>query len=307
MSLPPNSTLDDAGGPGAPARSATLASDVPSPSWWAARSGKNSRGGTSLGLGLVTLYLSFLVLIPLGAVVWKSQSDGWSAGWHQVTSPEAAAALKLTLAISAGVALFNLVMGTIIAWVLVRDDFPGKGVVELFIDLPFALPTIVAGVVLLSLYGPRSPAHVNIAFTRTAITVALLFVTLPFVVRTVQPVLIELDRDMEAAAASLGASPFLIARRIILPNLVPAMLTGTGLAFARAIGEFGSVSLLSGNLPFHTEVSAVNIFNQIQSDNPVGAAAQSTVLARDCVRRAVRARSVEALGSASWLASTGRQ
>ena len=131
---------------------------------------------------------------------------------------------------------------------------------------------------LLTLYGPRSPAHINIAFTRTAITVALLFVTLPFVVRTVQPVLLELDRDMEAAAASLGASPFLIARRIILPNLVPAMLTGTGLAFARAIGEFGSVSLLSGNLPFHTEVSAVNIYNQIQSDNPVGAAAQSTVL-----------------------------
>jgi sulfate transport system permease protein len=278
VSLPPNSTLDDAGGPGAPARPALSASAAPVPSWWAARSGQNSRRGTSLGLGLVTLYLSFLVLIPLGAVVWKSQSDGWSAGWHQVTSPEAAAALKLTLAISAGVALFNLVMGTIIAWVLVRDDFPGKGVVELFIDLPFALPTIVAGVVLLSLYGPRSPAHVDIAFTRTAITVALLFVTLPFVVRTVQPVLIELDRDMEAAAASLGASPFLIARRIILPNLVPAMLTGTGLAFARAIGEFGSVSLLSGNLPFHTEVSAVNIYNQIQSDNPVGAAAQSTVL-----------------------------
>jgi sulfate/thiosulfate transport system permease protein len=248
------------------------------PAWWRARSGSNSGGGTALGLGLVTLYLSLLVLIPLGAVVWKSQSNGWSGGWQQVTSPQAWAALKLTLTISAGVALFNLVMGTIIAWVLVRDDFPGKSVVELFIDLPFALPTIVAGVVLLSLYGPRSPAHVNIAFTRTAITVALLFVTLPFVVRTVQPVLIELDRDMEAAAASLGASPFVIARRIILPNLVPAMLTGTGLAFARAIGEFGSVSLLSGNLPFHTEVSAVNIYNQIQSDNPVGAAAQSTVL-----------------------------
>jgi len=249
-----------------------------SPAWWRTRAGQNSRRGTGLGLGLVTLYLSFLVLIPLGAVIWKSQSQGWSEGWRQVTSPQAWAALKLTLTISVGVALFNLVMGTIIAWVLVRDDFAGKGAVELFIDLPFALPTIVAGVVLLSLYGPRSPVHYNIAFTRTAITVAMLFVTLPFVVRTVQPVLLELDRDMEAAAASLGASPFLIARRIILPNLVPAMLTGTGLAFARAIGEFGSISLLSGNLPFHTEVSAVNIYNQIQSDNTVGAAAQSTVL-----------------------------
>ncbi|HWF42564.1 MAG TPA: hypothetical protein VN683_10830, partial [Acidothermaceae bacterium] len=190
MSLPPNSTIDDASGPGAHARSASPTSDPPAPSWWAQRSGENSRGGTSLGLGLVTLYLSFLVLIPLGAVVWKSQSNGWSTFWHQVTTPEAWDALKLTLTISAGVALFNLVMGTIIAWVLVRDDFHGKGAVELFIDLPFALPTIVAGVVLLSLYGPRSPAHVNIAFTRTAITVALLFVTLPFVVRTVQPVLI---------------------------------------------------------------------------------------------------------------------
>src|SRR5665213_4222998 len=160
-SLPPNSTLDDASGPGTHARSAYAASAAPVPSWWAQRSGKNSRGGTSLGLGLVTLYLSLLVLIPLGAVVWKSQSDGWVESWRQVTSPEAWSALKLTLVISGGVALFNLVMGTIIAWVLVRDDFPGKGVVELFIDLPFALPTIVAGVVLLSLYGPRSPAHVN--------------------------------------------------------------------------------------------------------------------------------------------------
>jgi sulfate/thiosulfate transport system permease protein len=237
-----------------------------------------SARGTSLGLGLVMLYLSMLVLIPLAAVVWKSQSGGWSGFWSQVHAAQPWAALKLTLTISAGVALFNLVMGTVIAWVLVRDDFPGKGLVELFIDLPFALPTIVAGVVLLALYGPISPVHLDVAFSRNAVKLALLFVTLPFVVRTVQPVLIELDRDMEAAAASLGASQFLIVRRIILPNLVPAMLTGTGLAFARAIGEFGSVSLLSGNLPFKTEVSAVNIYNQIQSDNPVGAAAQSTVL-----------------------------
>jgi len=242
------------------------------------RSSAASARRSGLGIGLVTLYLSLLVLIPLAAVVWKSQSEGFAHGWAQVTAPQPWAALKMTLAISAGVALFNLVMGTLIAWVLVRDEFPGKSVVELLIDLPFALPTVVAGFVLLSLYGPSTPVHVDIAFTRVAIAVALLFVTLPFVVRTVQPVLIDLDRDMESAAASLGAGPALIVRRVVLPNLVPAMLTGAGLAFARAIGEFGSVSLLSGNLPFHTEVSAVNIFNQVQSDNPAGAAAQSTVL-----------------------------
>ena len=234
--------------------------------------------GFGVSMGYTLVYLSLLVLIPLGAVVWKSQSGGFANAWDQVTAPQPFAALKMTLAISALVALFNLVMGTLIAWVLVRDDFAGKAVVEFLIDLPFALPTVVAGFVLLSLYGPSTPVHVNIAFTRLAIALALLFVTLPFVVRTVEPVLIELDRDMESAAASLGARPLLIARRIVLPNIVPAMLTGTGLAFARAIGEFGSVSLLSGNLPFHTEVSAVNIYNQVQSDNTVGAAAQSTVL-----------------------------
>ena len=208
----------------------------------------------------------------------SSLEGGLSAFWEQITSPAAVAALKLTFVASLIVVAVNAVTGTLIAWVLVRDDFAGKAVVEFLIDLPFALPTVVAGFVLLSLYGPSTPVHVNIAFTRLAIALALLFVTLPFVVRTVEPVLIELDRDMESAAASLGARPLLIARRIVLPNIVPAMLTGTGLAFARAIGEFGSVSLLSGNLPFHTEVSAVNIYNQVQSDNTVGAAAQSTVL-----------------------------
>jgi sulfate transport system permease protein len=248
------------------------------PGWWRVRAGLGSRRGTTLGVGLVTLYLSLVVLIPLAAVIVRSQTGGFANSWRLVTAAQPLAALKLTIVASVIISLVNLVMGTIIAWVLVRDDFPGKGVVDMVIDMPFALPTIVAGLVLLTLYGPSSPLHVNIAFTRAAIVVALLFVTLPFVVRTVQPVLLELDRDMEAAAASLGASNLLIARKIILPNLLPAMLTGTGLAFARAIGEFGSVNLLSGNLPFHTEVSAVNIYNQIQSDNNAGAAAQSTVL-----------------------------
>ena len=176
------------------------------------------------------------------------------------------------------VAVVNLVMGTLIAWVLVRDTFPGKRFVEMLIDLPFALPTIVAGLVLLSLYGPNSPLHVNLAYSRAGVLVALLFVTLPFVVRTVQPVLLELDPQMEEAAASLGASRVVAFRRIILPSLLPAMLAGTALAFARSISEFGATVLISGNLPFQTQVAAVNIAGQIESDNTTGAAAVSTVL-----------------------------
>jgi sulfate/thiosulfate transport system permease protein len=227
---------------------------------------------------MATLYLSLIVLIPLAAVVWKSGGEGWSGFWDSVTSPQAAAALRLTVVASILVALINLVMGTLIAWMLVRDSFPGKAVVGMMIDLPFALPTIVAGLVLLELYGPNSPLHVNLAYTRAGVMVALLFVTLPFVVRTVQPVLLELDPQIEEAAASLGASKFTTFRSILLPSLLPAMLAGTALAFARSISEFGATVLISGNLPFHTEVAAVNIFTQIQSDNTTGAAAVSTVL-----------------------------
>jgi sulfate/thiosulfate transport system permease protein len=176
------------------------------------------------------------------------------------------------------VALINLVMGTLIAWVLVRDSFPGKAVLDTLIDLPFALPTIVAGLVLLELYGADSPLGVNLAYTRVGVAVALLFVTLPFVVRTVQPVLLELDQDMEQAAASLGAGNWTIFRRIILPNLLPAMISGTALAFTRSIAEFGSTVLISGNLPFKTQVAAVQIFGQIENDNTASAAAVSTAL-----------------------------
>ncbi|MEV0971486.1 sulfate ABC transporter permease subunit CysT [Microtetraspora glauca] len=235
-------------------------------------------GGTALGLGSAVLYLSLIVLIPLALVVWRSTDEGLGYFWRAVTTPDAWAALTLTIGASAIVALINLVLGTIIAWVLVRDRFPGKAIVDTLIDLPFALPTIVAGLVLLALYGPESPLGVNLAYSRAGVGLALLFVTLPFVVRTVQPVLIELDKDMEQAAASLGASPFQTFRRIILPNLVPAMLSGTALAFTRAISEFGSTVLISGNLPFKTQVAAVNIFSQIEGDNTTGAAAISTVL-----------------------------
>ncbi|MGI8330609.1 sulfate ABC transporter permease subunit CysT [Actinomadura scrupuli] len=235
-------------------------------------------GGTALGLGTSLIFLSLIVLIPLAAVVWKSAEHGPGYFWDAITTPDAWAALKLTIGASVIVALVNLVMGTLIAWVLVRDNFPGKAVVDTLIDLPFALPTIVAGLVLLALYGSDSPLGISLAYSRAGVVVALLFVTLPFVVRTVQPVLLELDRDMEQAAASLGARPFVIFRRIILPNLLPAMLSGTALAFTRAIAEFGSTVLISGNLPFKTQVAAVHIFSQLEGDNATGAAAVSTVL-----------------------------
>jgi len=224
------------------------------------------------------MYLSILVFIPLAAVVWKSQEKGWAGFWDAVTTPEAWATIKLTVLSSLGVAAINVVMGTLIAWVLVRDTFPGQRILDTLIDLPFALPTIVAGIVLIALYGTQSPINVTLAYTRPGIIVALLFVTLPFVVRTVQPVLIELDQDMEEAAASLGASRLTVFRRIILPNLTPAILAGAALSFARAISEYGSTVLISGNIPFKTQVASVHIYSQIENDNTAGAAAVATVL-----------------------------
>jgi sulfate/thiosulfate transport system permease protein len=211
-------------------------------------------------------------------VLFKSFENGTDSFWTAVSNPQAVAALRLTLIASVIVVLINAVFGTLIAWVLVRDEFPGKSIVNSLIDLPFALPTIVAGLTLLAFYGPDSPVGVNIAFTRTAVVMALLFVTLPFVVRAVQPVLLELDREMEQAAESLGASRATVFRRIILPNLAPAILAGGGLAFARAVGEFGSLVLLTGNIPFKTQAASVFIFSQVESDNAVGASAVSVVL-----------------------------
>jgi sulfate/thiosulfate transport system permease protein len=223
-------------------------------------------------------YLSIVALIPLAAVVLTSLENGPDSFWTAISSPQAVAALKLTLISSVVVVLINAVFGTLIAWVLVRDEFPGKSIVNSLIDLPFALPTIVAGLTLLALYGPDSPVGLNVAFTRAAVVMALLFVTLPFVVRAVQPVLLELDRDMEQAAESLGASRTTVFRRIILPNLTPAIIAGAGLAFARAVGEYGSLVLITGNVPFKTEAASVFIFSRVESDDPVGAAAVSVVL-----------------------------
>ncbi len=233
--------------------------------------------GSGAGLGVAVLWLSLLVLLPLAAVVVKATAAGWSGFFSSLTDKEASSALKLTIGSSLLIALVNAFMGTLIAWVLVRDDFFGKRVVEVLIDIPFALPTIVAGLVMLTLYGPHSPVGLNWYATRQGILVALLFVTLPFVVRAVQPVLEALDRDVEQAAASLGASSFTTFRRIVLPALAPAILSGAALAFGRAMGEYGSVILIAGGLP-RTEVASQYIYNQIEGGYLADAAATATVL-----------------------------
>jgi sulfate transport system permease protein len=232
----------------------------------------------ALALGISTLWLSIIVLLPLAAVVVRSTEGGFDTFWNAVSSRQAVSALRFTIGVSLVATLINALSGTLIAWVLVRDRFAGKRVVGALIDLPFALPTIVAGLTLLALYGPTSPLGINIAYTQAAVLMALLFVTLPFVVRSVQPVLMELDREMEEAALSLGANSRTVFLRVMLPNLVPAILSGAALAFARAVGEFGSIILISGNIPFHTQVASLFIFKQIESDNPIGAAAVSVVL-----------------------------
>jgi sulfate transport system permease protein len=228
----------------------------------------------ALGLGVATLYLSVIVLIPLAAVAVKAFSAGLGTFWDSVTSPYAAKTLVITLVISLIVAAIGAVMGTLVAWVLVRDEFPGKRILNALIDLPFALPTIVAGLTLLALYGPDSPFGVHLAYTRAAVVVALLFVTLPFVVRSVQPVLIELDREVEEAAASLGASNATTFRRVVLPSLRPAILSGAALAFARSVGEIGSLVLIAGKV----QIASIVIYADIEGDAPHAAASLSVVL-----------------------------
>jgi sulfate transport system permease protein len=233
--------------------------------------------GAGLGFGSVVLYLSLIVLLPLAAVTSEAFSGGLSTFWDQVTSPLAKATLELTVICSLIVVVLNLIFGTILAWILVRDDFRGKSLVNAVVDLPFALPTIVASLTLLALYGNDSPIGIHLAATRAAVVVALMFVTLPFVVRAVQPLLLEMDREMEAAAASLGASNLTIFRKIIFPNLLPGLAAGAALAFARALGEFGSVLIFAGSLP-GTMVTSIFIRQQIESGNDVGASAVSVVL-----------------------------
>ncbi len=243
-----------------------------------ARTGQRLGLVSGTGLGIAVLWLSILVLLPIAAVLAKGVGGGWSDFSSAITGREARDAILLTVLASLGVALVNAVMGTVIAWVLVRDRFPGQRVLEVLIDIPFALPTIVAGLVLLSLYGPQSPVGYNAYATKPAIVLALLFVTLPFVVRSVQPVLLALETDVEEAARSLGAGPVTVFRRIVFPALLPAILSGSALAFGRAIGEYGSVVLISGQLQYKTEVASLYIYKQVQDDDLAGAAATATLL-----------------------------
>ncbi|HVX53497.1 MAG TPA: ABC transporter permease subunit [Nocardioides sp.] len=250
--------------------------------------------GAGLGLGAAMIWFSLLVLIPLAAIVVKAAGGGLATFGHVLTESETRDALLLTVKMSVLVTVVNVVLGTLIAWELVRDrprrvgGAAGVGewlwgkvrvVVDLVIDIPFALPTIVAGLVLLSLYGPHSPLGLHWApTTQKAILVAIAFVTLPFVVRTVQPVLEELDTDVEDAAASLGAARFTVLRRIVLPAVLPAIFAGASLSFARGLSEYGSLVLLSSNSPHRTETVSVRLFAFIEQSNTESAAALATVL-----------------------------
>src|ERR1700754_3406664 len=235
-------------------------------------------GTTSLRVGAATLWLSVIVLLPLAAILWQAAGGGWNAFLTAISSNAALESYRVTLTVSIGVTAVNLVFGLLVAWVLTRDEFPGKRYVDAIIDLPFALPTIVASLVMLALYGPNSPVGIHIQHTKWGVAIALLFVTLPFVVRSVQPVLLELDREVEEAAASLGANNWTIFSMVILPALLPSLPSGAGLAFSRAIGESGSVVLIGGAVPGETEVSSQWIRTLIENDDRTGAAAISIVL-----------------------------
>jgi sulfate transport system permease protein len=234
--------------------------------------------GSGVALGVAMTWFSLLVLIPLAAIVATAGSDGWQGYVDTLTNPQSWAAIWLTVTQSLLVTAVNVVMGTLIAWVLVRDRFWGKRLLDLVIDIPFAMPTIVAGLVLLGLYGPKSPLAINVSNTKASITLALAFVTLPFIVRTVQPVLAELDADVEEAAASLGASQLTILRRVVLPSIIPAVAAGAALSFARAISEYGSLVLLSGLLPYKTEVVSVRVLSFIEGGDKTSAAALATLM-----------------------------
>ncbi|RJP79304.1 MAG: sulfate ABC transporter permease subunit CysT [Candidatus Zixiibacteriota bacterium] len=248
------------------------------------------QGGSVLGSGALLKtatfsYVGLLVILPLLAISISALGQGLGSIVADVTQPQAWFALKLTFACAFAMALINAVTGLAMAWVLVRYDFPGKPVINSLIDLPFALPTNVTGLMLVVLYGPVSAigqflkAHgIEIIYAQAGIVLALLFVTFPFVVRAVQPVLMELDKDIEEAAATLGAGRFRTFRKVVLPHLLPSVLTGVALAFSRALGEFGSVVVVAGNIPLKTQVAPVFIYGEIESYNPRGALAVSLVL-----------------------------
>jgi sulfate transport system permease protein len=241
--------------------------------------------GFGLTLGFTLLYLSLIVLIPLSATFLKAATLTWPRFWHIVTDPRALASYRISFGASLIAALINLVFGLLVAWVLVRYSFPGRRLLDSLVDLPFALPTAVAGIALTSIYAPHgwvgqylAPLGIKVAYTPLGVVIALTFIGLPFVVRTVQPVLEDLDKDMEEAAASLGANRLQVFIRIILPAIYPAALTGFTLAFARAVGEYGSVVFISGNMPMRTEITPLLIITKLDQYDYAGATAIAVVM-----------------------------
>jgi len=246
---------------------------------------RNILPGFGLSLGYTMLYLGLLVLIPLSSVFFKSFELSFGEFWQIISNERVVASYRLSFATSLIAALINAVFGLAVAWVLVRYRFPGKRLLDALVDLPFALPTAVAGIALTQLYSPKGwigsllePLHIKVAYTPLGIIVALTFIGIPFVVRTVQPVLQELDREIEEAAASLGARRLRVFVQVIFPELLPALITGFALAFARAIGEYGSVVFISGNMPMKTEIAPLLIMTRLEQFDYPGATAIALVM-----------------------------
>ena len=247
--------------------------------------GKRVLPGFGLSLGFTLFYLGLIVLIPLSALVWKTLSMSWEAFWHTVASARVLASYRLSFGAALVAALLNVLFGGVVAWVLVRYRFPGQRIVDALVDLPFALPTAVAGITLTTLYAPNGwlgryleAAGIKVAFTPLGIVIALTFIGLPFVVRTVQPVLQDIERELEEAAACLGASRAQIFLRVILPAITPALLTGFALAFARATGEYGSVIFIAGNMPMISEISPLLIVTRLEQYDYAGATAIAVMM-----------------------------
>ncbi|MGG6313765.1 sulfate ABC transporter permease subunit CysT [Paenibacillus macerans] len=251
-------------------------------------SGTTKRGvlpGFGMTMGFSVLYLSLIVLIPLSALLLNSTGLTWEKFWDVATDSRVLASYKVSFLTAAAAGLIDTVLGLLLAWVLVRYDFPGKNLFDAMIDLPFALPTAVAGVSLTAIYSANGwigsllePLGIRIAFTPIGITLALMFIGIPFVVRTVQPVLQDLDAEVEEAAATLGASRFRTFRQVVLPELLPPLLTGFALAFARGIGEYGSVVFISGNMPMKTEIAPLLIMSKLEQFDYAGATAVALIL-----------------------------
>jgi sulfate transport system permease protein len=241
--------------------------------------------GFGLSMGVTISYLSLIVLIPLSAVFIKSATLGWTEFWHVATAPRVVASYRLSFGASLLAAAINVAFGLMLAWSLVRYDFPGRRIVDALIDLPFALPTAVAGIALTALYAPNGwlggllePLGIKVAFTPLGVLVALIFIGVPFIVRTVQPVLEDLDIEFEEAAASLGASRLQTIRKVVLPALAPALVTGFALAFARAVGEYGSVIFIAGNMPMVSEITPLIIITKLEQYDYAGATTVAAVM-----------------------------